>query len=59
MKSRRLGRFWRRWPAASIHPVAQANMPSRRIAESLGGVPVSRRQGTKYDTVVYRIPASR
>ncbi len=46
-------------PAAFTYPVAQANTPSRRIAESLGGVAVAHRPGTKYDTVVYRIPASR
>ncbi len=42
-------------PAAFIYPVAEANTPSRRIAESLGGVPVSHRSGPKYRAVVYRI----
>ncbi len=39
-----------------VYPVAEANLPSRRLAESLGGMPVGRRPGAKYDAVVYRIP---
>lgn len=43
-------------PAAFIYPVAKANTPSRRLAESLGGSVVGERTASKYDSVVYRIP---
>ncbi|MFM0016838.1 GNAT family N-acetyltransferase [Paraburkholderia sediminicola] len=38
------------------YPVAEENCPSRRIAESLGGVVVESRVTPKYKSVVYRIP---
>ncbi|MGF6726784.1 RimJ/RimL family protein N-acetyltransferase [Paraburkholderia sp. GAS41] len=38
------------------YPVAEQNYPSRRIAESLGGVVVERRETPKYMSVIYRIP---
>jgi RimJ/RimL family protein N-acetyltransferase len=38
------------------YPVAEENRPSRRIAESLGGVIVEGRVTPKYKSVVYRIP---
>ncbi|MFM0341528.1 GNAT family N-acetyltransferase [Paraburkholderia fungorum] len=38
------------------YPVAEENYPSRRIAESLGGVVVARRETSKYMSVIYRIP---
>lgn len=37
------------------YPVAEENSPSRRIAESLGGVVVESRVTPKYTCVVYRI----
>ncbi|WP_205744441.1 GNAT family N-acetyltransferase [Dyella sp. M7H15-1] len=40
-----------------IYPVAEENTSSRRIAESLGGVVVEKRETPKYPTVVYQIPA--
>ncbi|WP_239684286.1 GNAT family N-acetyltransferase [Stenotrophomonas maltophilia] len=43
--------------AAFRYPVAEQNAPSRRLAESLGGVPVAREQAVKYIAIVYRIPA--
>lgn len=43
--------------SAFIYPVAKENAPSRKLAEALGGVVVSERTATKYDSVVYRIPA--
>lgn len=43
--------------AAFRYPVAEQNAPSRRLAESLGGVPVAREQEVKYTAIVYRIPA--
>jgi RimJ/RimL family protein N-acetyltransferase len=42
--------------ACFTYPVAEENYPSRRIAESLGGVVVERRETPKYISVVYRIP---
>jgi len=41
------------------YPVAEQNLASRRLAESLGGVEVSRRTAPKYNSVVYRIPPRR
>lgn len=38
------------------YPVAEENGPSRRIAESLGGIIVERRETPKYISVLYRIP---
>lgn len=38
------------------YPVAEENSRSRRIAESLGGVIVERRETPKYKSVVYQIP---
>ncbi|RKT14285.1 RimJ/RimL family protein N-acetyltransferase [Paraburkholderia sp. RAU2J] len=38
------------------YPVAEENRPSRRIAESLGGVIVESRATPKCKSVVYRIP---
>ncbi|ACR30619.1 GNAT family N-acetyltransferase [Burkholderia glumae] len=38
------------------YPVAEQNHPSRRIAESLGGVVVDRKETPKYRAVIYRIP---
>jgi RimJ/RimL family protein N-acetyltransferase len=38
------------------YPVAEENYPSRRIAESLGGVVAERRETPKYKSVVYQIP---
>ncbi len=40
-----------------IYPVAVQNLPSRRIAEGLGGEVVRSRTDPKYETVIYRIPA--
>ncbi|MFM0179451.1 GNAT family N-acetyltransferase [Paraburkholderia aspalathi] len=42
--------------ASFTYPVAEENRPSRRIAESLGGVIVESRMTPKYKSVVYRIP---
>jgi hypothetical protein len=53
-------RVW--WPSLALgiesftYPVADENYPSRRIAESLGGVIVERRETPKYMSVIYRIP---
>lgn len=50
------------WATANLHPshfeypVAEENMASRRIAESLGGSITKRRSNPKYTSVVYRIP---
>lgn len=38
------------------YPVAEENVPSRRIAEALGGTIAERRSNAKYNSVVYRIP---
>lgn len=43
-------------PAAFRYPVAERNLPSRRIAEALGGQVVARETKPKYDAVIYRIP---
>ena len=42
--------------ASFTYPVAEENRPSRRIAESLGGVIVESRVTPKYKSCVYRIP---
>ena len=39
-----------------IYPVAAQNIASRRIAERLHGEIIENRTGTKYDSVVYKIP---
>jgi RimJ/RimL family protein N-acetyltransferase len=39
------------------YPVAEANHPSRRIAESLGGTVTSRCETPKFGSVIYQIPA--
>jgi RimJ/RimL family protein N-acetyltransferase len=39
------------------YPVAEENVASRRIAESLGGSIAERRMNPKYTSVVYHIPA--
>jgi RimJ/RimL family protein N-acetyltransferase len=39
-----------------IYPVAEENYPSRRIAESLGGVVTERHETPKYKSVIYQIP---
>jgi RimJ/RimL family protein N-acetyltransferase len=41
---------------AFLYPVAIPNIPSRRIAEALGGEIVGTRSSPKYESVVYRIP---
>jgi len=38
------------------YPVAEQNIASRRIAESLGGSIAGHRSNAKYNSVVYRIP---
>ncbi|MEE4484363.1 GNAT family N-acetyltransferase [Serratia ficaria] len=43
-------------PQHFLYPVAEQNAPSRRIAESLGGVVAGRRENIKYDCVVYHLP---
>ncbi|MGI3901116.1 MAG: GNAT family N-acetyltransferase [Janthinobacterium lividum] len=43
-------------PQGFIYPVAIANVPSRRIAERLGGTVIAHRTNPKYASVVYRIP---
>ncbi|MFV5443014.1 GNAT family N-acetyltransferase [Acinetobacter oleivorans] len=45
-------------PDYFIYPVAEANAPSRKIAESLGGKVVSKATGPKYEFVTYEIPVS-
>jgi len=45
-------------PEYFIYPVASENLPSRRIAESLGGVVHTQIQKNKYMAVVYHIPLS-
>ncbi|MET4575488.1 GNAT family N-acetyltransferase [Ottowia thiooxydans] len=42
--------------ASFVYPVAEENMPSRRIAESLGGTVVGRHATQKYNALIYRIP---
>ncbi|HLU04229.1 MAG TPA: GNAT family N-acetyltransferase [Advenella sp.] len=39
-----------------VYPVAEDNHPSRRIAESLGGVVTDTRTSPKYRAVLYSIP---
>ena len=39
-----------------IYPVAEQNIASRRIAEHLRGEIIGSRSGSKYDSVIYRIP---
>jgi RimJ/RimL family protein N-acetyltransferase len=52
------------WASASfkfdsfIYPVAIQNTASRRIAEKLGGKIFQERKGSKYDSVVYKIPVA-
>ncbi|AJC20533.1 GNAT family N-acetyltransferase [Pandoraea pulmonicola] len=41
-----------------VYPVATENTPSRRIAESLGGVVIDARTTPKYALVIYRIPVA-
>lgn len=41
------------------YPVAEANLASRRIAESLGGTPAGERWGRKYTAVFYHVPRRR
>ncbi len=43
-------------PASFIYPVAEQNVASRRIAESLGGIEFRRQVERKYTSVIYRIP---
>jgi RimJ/RimL family protein N-acetyltransferase len=49
------------WASREMHierftyPVAEENYPSRRIAESLGGVVAEQRETTKYKSVIYQI----
>ncbi|WP_323739503.1 GNAT family N-acetyltransferase [Acinetobacter oleivorans] len=45
-------------PDYFIYSVAEANTPSRKIAESLGGKVVSKATGPKYEFVTYEIPVS-
>ena len=45
-------------PSAFIYPVAIANGPSRRLVETLGGRVIGTRTSAKYESVVYRIPAT-
>jgi len=45
-------------PDYFIYPVAEANVPSRKIAESLGGKVISKSTGPKYEFVTYEIPVS-
>ena len=52
-----------RWASNAIHiehfeyPVAEQNLPSRRVAEALGGEVREQRSHPKYRAVVYHIPA--
>ncbi len=41
------------------YPVAEANLASRRIAESLGGIPRGERRDRKYTAVIYHVPRRR
>lgn len=45
-------------PSAFRYPVAEANRPSRRIAEAMGGIIIGRETLEKYASVIYRIPAA-
>ena len=40
-----------------IWPVAEENVRSRRLAETLGGVPIRSTIRPKYRAIIYRIPA--
>jgi RimJ/RimL family protein N-acetyltransferase len=40
-----------------VWPVAEANFPSRRLAEALDGTIVGSASRTKYTAAIYRIPA--
>lgn len=44
-------------PASFMYPVARENVPSRRLAEALGGTVIGERTAPKYDSVIYQIPA--
>nr|WP_158461595.1 GNAT family N-acetyltransferase [Pseudomonas fluorescens] len=44
-------------PSGFIYPVARDNMPSRLIAEALGGIVTGTRTAAKYDSVIYSIPS--
>lgn len=47
----------REWqPDGFVYPVATGNTASRKIAEGLNGSVVARKTGSKYNSVVYRIP---
>jgi RimJ/RimL family protein N-acetyltransferase len=52
-----------RWASGKLrpdhfeYPVAEQNIASRCIAESLGGLVAERRHNPKYESVVYRIPS--
>ncbi len=46
-------------PTSYLYPVAEDNRPSRRIAESLGGVVIEQRATPKYLCVIYRILPAR
>lgn len=44
-------------PAAYRYPVAEENLPSRRIAERLGGQVTATEKSAKFTSLIYRIPA--
>lgn len=44
-------------PDYFIYPVAEENMPSRKLVESLGGKAVSTDHDPKYILIIYHIPA--
>lgn len=46
-------------PECFEYPVAEMNLASRRVAESLGGSVVGSRSNAKYTAVIYRIPNRR
>lgn len=43
-------------PDGFVYPVAEQNIPSRRLAEALGGQVTGIRPGRKYNAVIYHIP---
>ncbi|MCE7761350.1 GNAT family N-acetyltransferase [Pseudomonas putida] len=43
-------------PSGFVYPVATDNLPSRLIAEALGGIVTGTRTAEKYDSVIYSIP---
>ncbi|HVJ33699.1 MAG TPA: GNAT family N-acetyltransferase [Terriglobia bacterium] len=43
-------------PEGFIYPVAEQNIPSRKLAEALGGQVTGFRPGQKYNAVIYHIP---